>query len=75
MSILIIIGVILMGWVLSDYNRANSITIHVDIEETELVNFQHIGLIPGESCEYKIKFKGREDVVLNLDFIEKKKRA
>lgn len=64
-----------MGWVLSDYNRANSITIHVDIEETELVNFQHIGLIPGESCEYKIKFKGREDVVLNLDFIEKEEKG
>ena len=64
-----------MGWVLSDHNRANSITIHVETDETELVSFRHIGLIPGESCEYKIKFKGKEDVILEFDFIEKEEKS
>ena len=70
MSILIIIGVILMWWMLDGYNKVNSITIRIEEGETQLIEFEHIGLIPGETCEYTVKIKGKKDFVMRLDFIE-----
>ena len=70
MSILIIIGVILMWWMLDGYNKVNSITIRIEEGESELVEFKHLGLIPGETCEYTIKIKGEMEFVMRLDFIE-----
>ena len=70
MSILIIIGVILIGWYVIASERINSITVRLDEGETQLVEFKHIGLIPGEQCEYKITVKGKHDFVMRLDFIE-----
>ena len=66
MSILIIIGVALMGLILDGYNKVNSITFYLESGDQEIVEFEHIGLVPGGSCEYKIKIKGKDDFVMNL---------
>lgn len=75
MSILIIVGVVLLGVMVDDQNRINSITVTIEANETELVKFDHIGLIPGESCEYIIKFKAKEDLTLGLDFVENEEKT
>ena len=74
-SILIIIGVVIMGFMLDAYNRVNSITVDIETGETQLVKFDRIGLVPGESCEYTIKFKGGEDLDLSLAFAEGEEKS
>ena len=76
MSILIIIGVALMWWYVDNYNKVNSITIRMEEGETQLVDFNHIGLVPGEQCEYKVKIISKKDFVMRLelnDIVEEKK--
>ena len=75
MSILIIVGVALMGWMLGNNNRGNSVTVHIEAGETQQIKFDHIGLIPGEACEYSIELKGKENLVLGLDFVEKEEKS
>lgn len=70
MSVLIIVGVIIISWMNNAANRINSITVNMEDSEVQLVKFERIGLIPGETCEYKIKIKNNRDFVMHLDFVE-----
>lgn len=70
MTIIIFIGVAIIGWILAGYNRTNSINIRIESGETESIEFNRIGLIPGEECRYDVHIKGKEDFVMRLDFVE-----
>lgn len=70
MSILMIVGVVILGVVLDNNRKANLISVDVESDEPQLVKFERMGLVPGESCEYTIRFKGEEDLNLILDFVE-----
>lgn len=65
-----IVGVVILGVVLDNNRKANLISVDVESDEPQLVKFERMGLVPGESCEYTIRFKGEEDLNLILDFVE-----
>lgn len=74
-SALIIVGVSLLGWMLATSGDRNVIKIELENGKTETVEFKELALVPGSSCEYKIKLKGEnaKKYELILDFVEKGK--
>lgn len=65
-----IVGVVILAFVLDNNKKANLISVNVETDEPQLVKFERIGLVPGESCEYTIRFKAEENLNLKLDFVE-----
>ena len=63
--ILIIIGVLLSGWNLENAKNKDVIKVFLKDGETEIVSFDGLGLVPGASCEYIVKFVG--DGALSCD--------
>lgn len=76
-SSLIIAGVIIMGVVLSKEGTEDVIKVDIDSKEAQVVEFEALSLIPGESCEYNIKLEGdrssKYDVVFDFVDLEKDK--
>ena len=72
-SVLIIVGVSLMGWVLATSDDRNAIKVRLEEGKTEAVAFENLALVPGESCEYVIKLSGENSKKydISLDFVEK----
>ena len=56
-SLLILVGVLLAEWIY--YNRRDDDIIKVELSDgkTEVIDFESLSLIPGDSCEYVIKLK------------------
>ncbi len=71
-SVLIIVGVSLMGWMLATEDERSVIEVQLENGKTQSVEFENLSLVPGEECEYTIKLeKSRADKYdLNLDFVE-----
>lgn len=71
-SVLVIIGVNLVGWVTSTRDERNVIDVQLAEGETEKIEFENLGLIPGEECEYVLSLKKGEknSYDLNLKFTE-----
>ena len=73
-SLFVLAGVPL--WLWSDSTAGDPSVVEVVLEkgETEIVQFENLGLIPGEQCEYEISFgKSRAtEYDLSFDFVEKK---
>ena len=71
-SVLIIIGVSLMGWMLSTEDERNVIEVKLEDGKTEVLEFKDLTLVPGEECEYVVKLKksGADQFDLSLDFVE-----
>ena len=71
-SIFIIVGVSLLGWMLSTKDEKNVIEVQIEDGETQSVEFKHLGLVPGEECEYTVKLEksDADEYDLNLDFVE-----
>lgn len=73
-SVLIVVGVILMGVIMN--TEEDRSVIHVDLDKGEensteqKVDFESLALLPGESCEYTLVLEGEEsdryDVTLSL---------
>ena len=76
-SLLIIVGVSLIGWMNSTSADKNQITVEVEEGNTESVEFKNFELVPGSSCEYTIKFNGERarQYDVTLDFVEKEDKA
>lgn len=75
-SLVIIIGVALMAWSLA-MARRDVIVVNLNSDDPQLVGFDNFGLIPGQSCEYKIELKNRAmsggDV--RLQFLEREEKT
>lgn len=71
-SVLIIVGVSLMGWMLATEDERSVIEVQLENGKTQSVEFENLSLVPCEECEYTIKLeKSRADKYdLNLDFVE-----
>ena len=71
-SVLIIAGVVLVGWITSTQDERNVINVQLQEGETEKVEFENLGLIPGEECEYVLSLKKGEknEYDLKLKFVE-----
>ena len=71
-SVIVIGGVVLMGIVMGSEDDRNVIKVSLDESESN-VNFEHLSLFPGESCEYTLSFISEEaneyDVI--LEYYEK----
>ena len=72
-SLVIIVGIIIMNWVFNSYEGKNVIKVKLNDGQTEALQFDNLALIPGESCEYKVKLKrgGAAEFDLHLSFDEK----
>ena len=75
-SVLIIVGVALMTWMLATEEERNVIQINIsdmsDDGATKTIEFESLGLVPGEECEYTLKLKSdnSKKYDLYLDFVE-----
>ena len=74
-SVLIIAGVALMAGVMLTADERDHIKVDIaDVAEgkAKIIEFDGLGLIPGEQCEYTIALKGEnaKKYDLSLDFVE-----
>lgn len=71
-SVLIIVGVSLMGWMLATEDERGVIEIKLEDGKTESLAFEDLTLVPGEECEYTIQLKktSSSKYDLELDFVE-----
>ena len=75
--ILILISVVLLAVAMATSDERNEIKVDLKDGVTESVEFEGIALVPGESCEYVIKFKGDSffKYDTHLDFVEKEEKT
>lgn len=72
-SLLIIIGVILMCWMFGgSASEGNVLRVKLNGGETKPLTFESLTLVPGEECEYTLKFikTNASKYDLSLDFLE-----
>lgn len=71
-SLMIIVGVSLMGWMLANENDQGVIDVKLEDGQTESLSFEHLTLIPGQECEYVIQLEKTSENTYNLelDFVE-----
>ena len=71
-SVLLLIGVAFLTWMLVTEAYRNNIVVNLSDGKTEVIEFDGLGLIPGESCEYEIKLKSEHsrEYSLEFDFVE-----
>ena len=73
-SVIVIVGVVLMGVVMGSEDDRNVIKVVLDeIEGETNVNFEYLTLVPGESCEYTLSFDAEEanEYDVTLEYYEK----
>lgn len=71
-SVLIIVGVSLMGWMLATKDERGVIKVELEDGKTESLTFEDLALVPGEECEYTIQLKktSASKYDLKLDFVD-----
>ena len=71
-SLLILVGVLLMGLMLAKEDERGLITIKLEEGKTESLAFENLALVPGEECEYVVKLEkaGASKYDLELDFVD-----
>ena len=76
-SMLILVGVALMGWMYTNGDEKGEIVVKLEDGITELVEFEQLSLVPGEECEYtvKLKKKDQDKYKLKLDFNETEEKT
>ena len=71
-GVLTLIGVALMMWTGAGLGEDDEIVVDLASEDTQVIEFENLCLIPGESCEYTITLKGEhaDRYELLFDFVE-----
>ncbi len=71
-GVLTLIGVALMMWTGAGQGEDDEIVVDLASEDTQVIEFENLCLIPGESCEYTITLKGEhaDRYELLFDFVE-----
>ena len=74
-SVLIIVGVSLMGWMLATEDERDVIEVKLEDGKTESLAFEDLTLVPGEECEYIIQLEktSASKYDLELDFVDTNK--
>ena len=76
-SVLILAGVSIMWGAMVIEEEQNVIEVELDNEETQSIEFEGLGLIPGGECEYTIKLEdsGSDKYDLTLNFVETEEKT
>lgn len=76
-SALIIVGCSLMGWMMATEDERNAMEVKLSDGATETIEFEALGLIPGEQCEYTVVLKSdnADKYDLTLDFVETEEKT
>lgn len=76
-SVLIIVGVSLLGWMLATEDERGVIEVKLEDGKTESLAFEALSLVPGEECEYTVKLEksGASKYDLELDFVETEEKT
>lgn len=74
-SMLVIMGVSLMGWMLATEDERGVIEVRLEDGKTESLAFESLMLVPGEAYEYVVKLEkfGASNYNLELDFVDTNK--
>jgi hypothetical protein len=70
--VLIVVGVFLIGWMLTTKDEKDAIKIKLENGKTDSLTFEYLTLVPGEECEYVIQFEktSASKCTLELDFVD-----
>lgn len=76
-SVLIIVGVSLMGWMLETEDERGVIEVKLEDGKTESLAFEDLTLVPGEECEYIIQLEktSASKYDIELDFVETEEKT
>lgn len=76
-SVLIIIGVSVMGWTLATEDEMGVIEVQVEDGKTQSVEFKDLRLVPGGECSYTVKLErpSAEQYDLKLKFVETEEKT
>jgi hypothetical protein len=76
-SVFILVGVSLLGWILTDDTEEGVIEVELKDGKTQTIEFENLSLVPGEECEYTIKLEkaGADKCDLNLNFVETEEKT
>ena len=71
-SLMMIVGVALMGWIFATAEERNVIKVSLDDGQTKAISFSDLSMVPGDSCEYQIKLdsESSKQFVLTMEFAE-----
>ncbi len=72
-SVLILIGVTLMAWMIATKDERGVFDVDLGDGKTEMLVFEDLALVPGESCEYIVRLKESSvsQYDLELDFVDR----
>ena len=72
-SMLILVGVTLIGWIMATSDDRDVVVVKLDAGESQTVTFDEVGMVPGSVCEYDIELRkdNARKYDLTLDFIDK----
>ena len=76
LSILILAGVALLAWVLL-FGDQDVIVVSLEDNKETSIQFEHLGLVPGESCEYDIRLQHNcaQSCQVRLQFVEAEEKT
>ena len=71
-SLLVLIGILMTAWIYIRKKDKDVIKVQLSDGEAEVINFDALTLLPGNSCEYTIKLKndGFPKYNVSLDFVD-----
>lgn len=67
-SLLVLIGVLMTVWIFIQRKNQDIIKVQLSDGETEVIKFDALNLLPGDSCEYIIELKEEDFPQYNLSF-------
>ena len=67
-SLLVLIGVLMTVWIFIQRRNQDIIKVQLSDGETEVIKFDALNLLPGDSCEYIIELKEEDFPQYNLSF-------
>ena len=67
-SLLVLIGVLMTAWIFIQRKKQDIIKVQLSDGETEVIKFDALNLLPGDSCEYIIELKEEDFPQYNLSF-------
>lgn len=72
-SMLILVGVTLIGWIVATSDDRDVVMVKLDAGESQTLTFEEQDMVPGSVCEYDIELRkeNARKYDLSIDFIDK----
>ena len=76
-AVLIVVGIALVGWLNATSEDRNVIKVQLVTGETQDIQFESLRLVPGQSCEYVIKFghEKTDTFDVKFNFVEQEEKT